>query len=96
MAVIGLAAVAAQVKGLDLTAENIRDQLRAVAGPPGEVIMPGEFAKAAELLKQGRQINYEGAAGSVDFDANGDVVTPIEVWKFEGGEIKTVRLVDVQ
>jgi ABC-type branched-subunit amino acid transport system substrate-binding protein len=96
MAVIGLAALAAQAKGLDLTAENIRDQLRAVAAPPGEVIMPGEFAKAADLLKQGKQINYEGAAGSVDFDENGDVITPIEVWKFEGGEIKTVKLVDVQ
>lgn len=96
MAAIGLAALAAQAKGLDLTAENIRDQLRAVAAPPGEVIMPGEFAKAADLLKQGKQINYEGAAGSVDFDENGDVITPIEVWKFEGGEIKTVKLVDVQ
>jgi hypothetical protein len=32
----------------------------------------------------------------VDFDEHGDVITPIEVWKFEGGEIKTVKLVDVQ
>ena len=62
----------------------------------GEIILPGEFAKAAELLNAGRQINYEGAAGSVDFDSNGDVVTPIEVWKFEGGDIVTVKLVEVE
>ncbi|MGD9239888.1 MAG: ABC transporter substrate-binding protein, partial [Desulfobacterales bacterium] len=37
-AVIGLAAFAAKVKGKPLTATNIRDQLRVVANPPGEVI----------------------------------------------------------
>jgi hypothetical protein len=46
------------------------------------------------LLKQGKQINYEGAAGSVDFDKYGDVVTPIEVWEFRGGELKTLELME--
>ena len=91
-AVIGLAAFAAKVKGLPLTATNIRNNLRAVANPPGEVIMPGEFKKAFDLLRKGKKINYEGAAGSVDFDKNGDVVTPIEVWKYSKGKIVTVRV----
>jgi ABC-type branched-subunit amino acid transport system substrate-binding protein len=91
-AVIGLAAFAAKVKGKPLTATNIRDQLRVVANPPGEVILPGEFKKAFDLLNQGKQINYEGAAGSVDFDKYGDVVTPIEVWKYSKGKIVTVRV----
>ncbi len=96
MAVLGLAAYAAKVKGLALTSANIRDNLRAVANPPGEVIMPGEFKKALDLLKAGKKINYEGAAGSVDFDKNGDVVTPIEIWKYEGGKIVTVRTEEVK
>jgi len=91
-AVIGLAAFAAKVKGLPLTATNIRNNLRAVANPPGEVITPGEFKKAFDLLKAGKKINYEGAAGSVDFDKNGDVITPIEVWKYSKGDIVTVRV----
>lgn len=90
-AVIGLAAYAAKVKGLPLTSKNIRDNMRFVANPPGEVVIPGEFQKAFDLLKQGKQINYEGAAGSVDFDKYGDVVTPIEVWEFTGGTIKTIE-----
>lgn len=96
MAVIGLAAYAAKVKGLALTSQNIRDNMRAVANAPGEVIMPGEFKKALDLLKVGKKINYEGAAGSVDFDKNGDVVTPIEIWKYEGGKIVTVRTEEVK
>jgi ABC-type branched-subunit amino acid transport system substrate-binding protein len=91
VAVVGLAAIAAREQGLDLTSENIRDNLRAVAGPPGEIILPGEFEKAADLLKQGKDINYEGAAGSVDFDSNGDVITPIEIWVYTGGTIETLR-----
>ncbi len=92
MAVIGLAAHAAKVKGIELTSRNIRDNLRAVANPPGEIIRPGEFIKAMGLLNQGREINYEGAAGSVDFDKHGDVITPIEVWQYSNGQIMTVKI----
>ena len=91
-AVIGLAAYAAKVKGLPMTSTNIRDQLRKVAGPPGEVIKPGEFKKDFQLLDQGKDINYEGAAGSVDFDEHGDVVTPIEVWRYQKEDMVTVRV----
>jgi len=92
MAVIGLAAYAAEAKGLEPTSKNIRDHLREVANPPGSFIGPGEFEKAFELLKAGKPINYEGASGSVDFDANGDVVTPIEIWRFHDGKIVTYRM----
>jgi ABC-type branched-subunit amino acid transport system substrate-binding protein len=92
VAVVGLAAYAAKVKGLPLNSTNIRDHLRKVANPPGEVIFPGEFQKAFDLLEKGKAINYEGAAGSVDFDKNGDVITPIEVWKYKKGQIVTVRM----
>jgi ABC-type branched-subunit amino acid transport system substrate-binding protein len=90
-AVIGLAAFAAKTKGLPLTSANIRDNLRVVANPPGEKVHPGDFQKAFDMIKQGKDINYEGAAGSVDFDKVGDVVTPIEVWEYSGGEIKSLR-----
>ncbi|UCH07832.1 MAG: amino acid ABC transporter substrate-binding protein, partial [Deltaproteobacteria bacterium] len=91
-AVIGLGAYAAKAKGKYITSKNIRDELRKVANPPGEVIKPGEFKKAFQWLNQGKDINYEGAAGSVDFDEYGDVVTPIEVWRFRKGDMVTMRV----
>ena len=47
--------------------------LREVSSAPGEVILPGEWAKAVALIAAGKDINYEGAGGSHDFDENGDV-----------------------
>jgi len=47
--------------------------LREIATAPGEVILPGEWEKAKAILAAGGDINYEGAAGNQDFDANGDV-----------------------
>jgi len=50
--------------------------------------------KAIELLKAGKDINYEGAGGAQDFDENGDVISPVEIWQFIENEpyIETVRL----
>jgi branched-chain amino acid transport system substrate-binding protein len=52
---------------------KISAALREVANAPGEIIRPGEWAKAKKLIAEGKDINYEGASGPVDFDANGDV-----------------------
>jgi branched-chain amino acid transport system substrate-binding protein len=94
--VAGLAAAACEAAGKPVTPINVRDMLREVSNPPGEVIVAGVdgIKKAIELLKAGKAINYEGAAGSVDFDKNGDVVTPIEIWEYIATEpyIQTVRL----
>jgi branched-chain amino acid transport system substrate-binding protein len=53
--------------------EGLNAALRDVASAPGEKIYPGEWSKALELIKAGTDIDYEGAGGSLDFDANGDV-----------------------
>ena len=94
--IAGLAAAAAQAKGKPVTPVNVRDELRFVANPPGEVVYAGAdgIKKALELLKAGKDINYEGAAGAQDFDKNGDVVTPIEIWQYIDKEpyIKTLKL----
>ena len=57
---------------------GIAAALRAVANGPGEIILPGEFAKAKGILADGGDIHYIGAAGPQDFDANGDVAGPVQ------------------
>lgn len=52
---------------------GLSEALRSVASAPGEVILPGEWKKAKELIAAGTEINYEGASGTHEFDENGDV-----------------------
>ncbi|WP_108880159.1 ABC transporter substrate-binding protein [Anderseniella sp. Alg231-50] len=52
---------------------KIKDALRAISDGKGEVVRPGDWAKAKKLIADGKDINYEGASGSADFDENGDV-----------------------
>lgn len=91
-AVIGLAIAKAIIDGVDVTSANIRDRLREVANPEGEVVGVGDFEHAMRLLQIGAPINYTGAAGEVDFDDLGDVVTPVEVWQYVGGDIVSVQV----
>ena len=77
-------ALAAQAAGT-VEGTPIRDHLRAVGSPPGTVVQatPDDIANALELLSNGEEINYEGAAVSADWDANGDLSRGyIGVWRF--------------
>jgi ABC-type branched-subunit amino acid transport system substrate-binding protein len=68
----------------------IRDHLRAVADPPGMVVGPGQWGLATAALALGMKINYEGASGSVNLDANGDVVGPYSIWQVRDGVITPI------
>src|SRR6058998_3503450 len=74
-----LIALAAQKAGsVDGTA--IRANLPVVSKGSGTVITPGNWTRALTTIASGGSVNWEGAAGSEDFDANGDVRGPYEVW----------------
>lgn len=66
--------------------------LRAIAGPDGKLVYPGEFGKAKALIKQGVKINYDGASGPVDFDAAGDVAGSFSVNWYANGAWQTKML----
>ena len=62
--------------------------LRAIASGKGEKIEPGEWKKAKELIKAGKDINYDGAGGNYAFDANGDVTGYIGKFVVDGDKYK--------
>ncbi len=49
----------------------IRDSIRDVANPPGEEV--SDIGEALRLIREGKEINYQGASGEITFDENGDV-----------------------
>ena len=72
--------------------DDIKAAMREVANAPGEKVGPGEIAKALQLISEGKDIDYVGAAGDQDFDENGDVQNTIEVWKIEGGQVTSTGI----
>jgi branched-chain amino acid transport system substrate-binding protein len=82
--------IAAALEKTGGKSEGIGQAVRDIANAPGEVVLPGEWAKAVELIKAGTDINYEGASGPVDFDANGDVPGVVIEMTVKGGKFQEV------
>ena len=92
VAVIGLTVAKALVDGVEVSGAVLRDNLRLVANPPGEVVGVNDFENAFRLLQGGASIAYTGAASDVVFDEVGDVITPVEIWRYAGGTIESLMI----
>ena len=75
----GMAAYDAMfIMALAITAAGSTDgaavaaKIREVTNPPGKCIYPGDWEKAFRRLAKGKDINYEGALGSIDLDERGN------------------------
>jgi neutral amino acid transport system substrate-binding protein len=74
------------------TGVGIASKIREVANSPGVEVT--DVCEGLKLLKEGKDINYQGASGNVDIDQNGDVVGVYDVWTVgNDGKIKTIEQV---
>lgn len=92
-----VALLAAQAAG-EYDGTRIRDMVREVTGPGGEVIYPGPegFARAREVLDAGGRITYVGATGEISFDQWGDVTGPYLIFGVaEDGALTVVETWDI-
>ncbi len=90
-ALLTLAAQAAK----DNTGVGISSKIKEVANAPGEEVT--DVCQGLKLLKEGKNINYQGASGNVDIDANGDVIGVYDVWTVgDDGKIKVIDKVSPQ
>jgi branched-chain amino acid transport system substrate-binding protein len=71
--------------------EDMKDELRAVSGPPGRKYTWDELPDAIKALRAGKDIDYEGAAGPIDLDANGDPTYGVyDLVEFERSRLEQV------
>ena len=71
------------------TGVGIAGKLREVAAGSGTPV--SDVCEGLKLLKEGKKINYQGASGDVDVDANGDVIGTYDVWTVgDDGKIKVI------
>lgn len=74
-ALVVLAAEAAKSN----SGEAIAAKIREVANGPGTEV--SDVCQALAMVRRGEEINFQGASGNVDIDANGDVVGVYDVWE---------------
>lgn len=74
----------------EATGTAIRNNLRKVANAPGVEVGYGELEKALKLAKEGKDINWQGVSGPIEFDESGDVKTgTISIWGVQDCKAKT-------
>lgn len=67
----------------------IQGELTKVSGPPGTKYTFQQLPQAIKDLQAGKDIDYEGASGPVDFDSNGDPsAATYETYAYSGGKLK--------
>ncbi len=76
----------------------IRDQLRRIGSAPGTVVIahPDSLTEGLKALGEGGDVDYQGAAGTLDWDEHGDITHGyIGIWEFaEDGSITEVELLE--
>lgn len=73
--------------GKAASAPTIKANLRAVSAG-GEKFRPENIADALTAVRAGKDVDYDGYAGSVDLDERGDVTSgAYEVWQIKDGKI---------
>jgi branched-chain amino acid transport system substrate-binding protein len=83
-----LAAVAARSN----SGRAIADRLQRISGPPGEKFTFLNLVGAIRALRAGRDIDYEGVAGSIDWDSKGDPASATyDFYKYINGTLTPVR-----
>ena len=76
----------------------IRDALPKAGGPPGRRLPASAAGVAAALdaIRAGGEIDLDGEATNLDWDANGDVTGGImSIWRFSDGGIEEVRTIPI-
>ncbi|MYD73330.1 MAG: ABC transporter substrate-binding protein [Chloroflexi bacterium] len=82
-ATIAFALAAAAAGSTDGAA--IRDQLRRIGGAPGKVVLAdiGSIRLGLEAARDGEDIDYEGAAQTLEWDEKGDLASGfVGIWRF--------------
>ena len=63
--------------------------MRAIGAAPGSLVIaePASIADGLRVLEEGGEVDYEGAATTLDWDENGDLLRGyVGVWRFTEDE----------
>lgn len=63
----------------------------------GEKVLINQYSKGKSLIESGKDIDYDGASGKIEFDGKGDVTDGlIKIWKIEKGQFVTLKIINLK
>ncbi|MCY4239626.1 MAG: ABC transporter substrate-binding protein [Rhodospirillaceae bacterium] len=65
---------------------KVRDALRSISSGKGMKILPGQWKEAIAAIKAGKEVDYAGATGDLDFDSAGDIAGSYNQWQIKEGK----------
>lgn len=76
------------------TGAAMKDAIDKVANAPGEKV--SDVCQALKLVREGKDIDYQGASGPIDFNPEGDVVGSYDVWTItDDGKLQVQSTIEV-
>jgi branched-chain amino acid transport system substrate-binding protein len=82
-----LAAVAAGSTDGQAMADKVQD----ISAPPGTPFTFEQLPEAIKALENGEDIDYQGASGAIDMDANGDATAGVyDIYEYKGDAIDII------
>jgi ABC-type branched-subunit amino acid transport system substrate-binding protein len=74
----------------------MKDKLKDVSGPPGTKYTWQQLPQAIKDLRDGKDIDYEGASGPINLDDNGDPTRGVyDIVQFKNGTLVQIRQVPI-
>jgi branched-chain amino acid transport system substrate-binding protein len=75
---------------------EIADAIPDLTSPSGDQFNWQQLPDAISAAQDGTDIDYEGASGPIDLDANGDASAGFyDIYKYQGGDYRTIDQVAV-
>jgi len=94
--VLFLAMLRAALRDGQVTRETIARNIAVVANPdPGDVQVTS-YTEGKKALEAGKEINYQGLVGPVDFDEYGNITAPFAIRQVQDGAWTTVATISAE
>ncbi len=97
-ALLALANVAADIRGIEATGANLAKIVWEITGPEGEPVYAGVegYENAIKLLQEGKDIAFVGVTGPIVFDQFGNVSATMSVQQVRNGQFEEVRGISIE
>ncbi len=93
--ILFLAILRAKLRDGQVNCETVAKNIRMVANDGPNKVEVTNFTKGKQALEAGKEINYQGLNGPMDFDEYGNIITPYEIRRVQKDAWVSVETISV-